>query len=58
MILLENDIINFPDTETFSQVKNFGAESVTGGNLDDLIFESDYMKTLDMEGHMQVFLTT
>ena len=52
MVLLENYIINFPDTETFSQVKNFGTESVTGGNLDDLIFESDYMKTLDMEGHM------
>ena len=31
---------------------------MTGGNDEELIFESDFMKTLEREGHTQVFVTT
>ena len=52
MVLLKNDIISLPEAETFYRVENFDSEQVTGGNLADLIFESDYMKTVAREGHM------
>ena len=59
LLKIDNTPVVLKGVEKFTYIKDFDEEEVTGANTEDtLLFESDFIKVLDREGHVVAFVTT